>query len=403
MGGYGGYRLVLLCTFPGFFGFATFGNSQDFRKGANLKKNSGAESRFNSGKWLQISRDFVEFRTDSERLSLPAWSIHEGKGNLEIRFRWGKSHPSISSGTRDPREAANVAPGLVAKWIKSKGASHAEHPIAEACEEFLAEQYADKKPDTRAEVDLILRRLAGVFPAISSVREITPKVFRAKAATLRGTAAPGYWTNILVTTRKFFRWCVNREYMAEDPTEGIPAPGKGKGKRRDVWADEYFEEVLEVVGEADREILMLMRWTGIDSGDLFTFNSRNLVKDEDGNLTIRKLREKAKSEEETIIQPASSKVIPFLKARLKSGEWYGAGYASVRSFTASLRKRVQSSMARAGLPIRDLKSLRHTFATYHAERGVPLDVLRPWLGHTRDSRTLDRYYLHRASTARFMD
>ena len=142
----------------------------------------------------------------------------------------------------------------------------------------------------------------------------------------------------------------------------------------------------------------------MDSGDLHTFDpGKHLVKDEAGTLTIRKLREKAKSEEETIVQPVSSRILPYLEARLKSGEGYGAEYASVRSFTASLRKRVQSAMERAGLPRTDLKSLRHTYCTYHAERGVPLDVLRRWLGHSRDSRTLDRYYIHRASTARFMD
>lgn len=364
----------------------------------------GRGLRFNSGKWLQISRNSEAIRTSSEQMKLPAWSIQEGKGNLEIRFRWGTKHPAISAGTRDPKEARDNAPSLIRKWIGSKGAEASAHPIAIACEEFLAEQYADLKPDTRAEVDLILRRLAGVFPALSDIREISPKVFRAKAATLRGEAAPGYWTNILVTVRKFCRWCVERGYMAEDPTAGIPAPGKKKGKRRDVWTDEYFDQVVAVVSPFDAEVLMVMRWSGIDSGDLHTFDpARHLVKDDAGVTTIRKLREKAKSDEEMILQPVSSKILPYLEARRKSMEGYGAGYASVRSFTASLRKRVQAVMKREGLPIRDLKSLRHTFATHHAERGVPLDVLRKWLGHAPDSRTLDRYYLHRASTARFMD
>jgi integrase len=359
--------------------------------------------RFNSGKWLHISRDFVEFRTDSEQMKLPAWTLHEGKGNLEIRFRWAGRHPSISAGTTDRREAANLAPGLVRKWIVSKGAGVA-HPLQAAAAEFLAEQYADRKPDTRDEVDLILRRLAAAFPALPSLAALSPKAFRVGLTRYRGEASAGYWTNILVTTRKFCRWATSRGYMAEDPTEGIPAPGKGRGKRRDVWAEEYFAQVVAVVSPFDAEVLQVMRWTGIDSGDLFGFDpKKHVTRDEAGALTLRKRREKGKTDEETMVQPISSRILPFIEARRKTGEGYGAGYASVRSFTASLRKRVQSAMARAGLPVRDLKSLRHTFATYHAERGVPLDVLRGWMGHARDSRTLDRYYLHRASTARFMD
>lgn len=337
-------------------------------------------------------------------MSLPAWSIHPGKGNLEVRFRWRDKHPSISTGTKDSKEAHDRAPDLVRSWIKARGNSLSEHPLQAAAAEFLAEQYADRKPDTRDEVDLILRRLATAFPALPSLAGLTPKAFRAGLSRYRGEASAGYWTNILVTTRKFCRWAVSRGYMAEDPTEGIPAPGKGRGKRRDVWAEEYFAQVVAVVSPFDAEVLQVMRWTGIDSGDLFGFDpKKHVTRDEAGALTLRKRREKGKTDEETMVQPISSRILPFIEARRKSGEGYGAGYASVRSFTASLRKRVQSAMARAGLPVRDLKSLRHTFATYHAERGVPLDVLRGWMGHARDSRTLDRYYLHRASTARFMD
>lgn len=360
----------------------------------------GELPRFNSGKWLQISRDSEGFRTASEQMALPAWSLHEGKGNLEIRFRFGKRHPAISSGTKDEREARNRAPGMVAKWIKVHGKELTKHPMDDAARAFVAEQYADRKADTRSEVDLILRRLAAAFPAIPSLDQLTPKAFRLGLARYRGPASASYWTNILTTTRKFCRWAVELGYMGEDPTKGIPSGGKGKGKRRDVWSEEYFDQVCAAVNPTDREIIQLMRWSGMDSGDVAGFDpKRHIVKASDGTPTLRKRREKAKGDEETMIQPLSSR-LGFL---LKRTEGYGAGYASIRSFTASLRLRVQSSMKRAGLPTRDLKSLRHTFATYHAERDVPLDVLRGWLGHSPDSRTLDRYYLHRASTARFMD
>lgn len=371
---------------------------------AKLKKDRGDSRRFNSGKWLQISRNFVEFRTSSEQMKLPAWSIHEGRGNLEIRFRFGEKHPAISSGTKSHKEAGDRAPDLVRAWIKSRGTEAVKHPLEAACQEFVSEQYADKKPDTRSEVDLILRRLAREFPGISSVGDISPTVFRKGASRLRGKASAKYWANILVTVRKFSRWSVKRGYMAADPTEGIPLPDKGQfGRREEIWPEDIFEQVIDLISPKDREILLVMRWTGMDSGDLAKFNSRHLVKDENGVLTIKKKREKAKVEDETIIQPISSRVRPFFEARLRSGIWWGEEYASIRSFSASLLLRVKTVMLRHGLQGRDLKSLRHTYCTYHAERGVPVDVLRRWVGHARDSRILERYYVHRASTARFMD
>jgi site-specific recombinase XerC len=369
-----------------------------------LNESPKALSRFNSGKWLQITAENKGIRTGSEQIELPPWSIHEGKGNLEVRFRFGTRHPSISTGTKDEKIAKARAPGLIFKWLASRTKATSEHPLQAAAREFLASQYADTKPDTAAEVDTILRRLAGAFPGLASVSELSPKAFQDGLSRYRGTASAGYWTNIVVTTRKFCRWCVDRGYLAEDPTIGIKAPGKGRGKRRGVWAEAYFAEVCAVVSGFDRECLMVMRWSGLDSGDLHTFDpGKHLVRDEAGVLTIKKLREKAKTDEETVVQPVNSRILPYLEARLKSGEGYGAGYASVRSFTASLRKRVQSAMERHSLPRTDLKSLRHSFCTYHAERGVPLDVLRRWCGHSPDSRTLDRYYIHRASTARFQD
>jgi integrase len=397
--------LHLLAPFPDFSQLAPLDSESKTRKVPKLSETKGGRPGFNSGKWLQIPSDFKGFRTSSEQMKLPAWSIQEGKGNLEIRFRWGKKHKAISSGTKSHREAEASAPALLMAWIRSKGKEAVEHPFQAAAAEFIAEQYADHKGDTRSEVDLVLRRLAGAFPGVSSVGELTPKVFKAGAGKLRGEASPKYWANILSIVRKFFRWCVDNGYMAVDPSEGIPFPKKSTfGRGKEIWAEGYFEKVCEVVSEFDLECLMVMRWSGMDSGDLATFEpKKHLVRDSKGALIIKKRREKAKSEEETVIQPVSSKIEALLLKRLKSGEGYGAGYASVRSFTASLRKRVQSSMERAGLPIRDLKSLRHSFATYHAERDVPLDVLRRWMGHADDSRTLDRYYVHRASTARFMD
>src|SRR3990167_1560392 len=367
---------------------------------ANQQRRPLTHSTPGSGfKILVISKDSEQ----APNIRLPAYSIQEGKGNLEIRFRWAGRQKAISSGTRSRREADSQAPLVLARWVQRKGAGVVSSAVAQAVEQFVNEQYQDRKDSTRDEVSLVLRRLQATYPDLSTLAQLTPERFRHGLGKFRGQAAAGYWTNILVITRKFCRWAVERGAMAADPTKGLPLPGKGRGKRREVWPEADLERLLEALPGRDREILTVMRWTGMDSGDVFRLSGRHFVRDEAGILTLRKRREKAKSDEETMVQPLSSRVRPLIEARLASGEWYGKGYASVRSFTASLLCRVKKVIIRLSLPRRDLKSLRHTYCTHHAERGVPVDVLRGWLGHARNSRTLEAYYLHRPSTARFMD
>jgi integrase len=363
----------------------------------NLRRNPEPQPGSNPGS----GSIFFENMKTSVQLpnNLPAWSIQEGKGNLEIRFRWGGKFRALSSGTRSRRKAQSQAPNLIARWLQAHGQAPSQTAWEKAKEAFRTQEYADCKPTTWEGVETVLRRLQKVFSDLEGPHQLTPKVFLDRLKGYRGKAAPKYWAEILSITRKYCRWAVGRKLMASDVTEEIPYPDKkGFGRREKVWSDEYLAQVLEVLEPEDRGRILIMRWTGIDSGDLFTFDpAKHIVNDEEGNPVLSKLREKAKKETERIVQPLSSKVRNLMDRR------WGEGFASIRSFTSSLRGRVQRAMSATSLPVMDLKSLRHTFATFHAERGVPIDVLSRWMGHAPGSTVLLRYYVHRRSTARYMD
>lgn len=364
--------------------------------------------RFNSGKWLTNSQEIVDLRTSREQIIiLPPFSVHaREQGNCEIKFRIDGEQKSVSAGTRNKRAAEAQAEAILARWLAAHGKTTAAAKTGVQAEiaGFLDAQYTDQKPATRTEAVLVLRRFAEAFP-VTHIQEITPQVFRDGAKKYRGEAAPKYWANILSITGRFARFLVDQGKIAQDFTKGVARPSRHSFGRRDaVWEEDELEAVLAVLNTFDQEVLLVMRWTGMDSSDVFELRRKHLIKDEKGNWIIRKRREKSKTEEETIVQPIGSKVLPILMGRYKrtkapEDRLFGGIYSSARSFTTSLLGRVR----RAAGPTKDLKSLRHTFATYHAERGVPLDVLRPWMGHALDSRVLDRIYVHRKSTARFMD
>lgn len=337
---------------------------------------------------------------------LPDFSVHSrDRGSCVIRFRLDGVHRSIATGIRQKREAEAKAEGILARWLIAHGnATPAKSTALQAeIEAFLEAEYADVKPATKTEAALILRRFADCFP-FPHIQDVTREVFHKAAKRYRGDASSKYWANILSITRRFSKALVSRKAVLEEFTQDVPMPPKASfGRREEVWDDEEFEAVIEKQSEFDREVLMVMRWAGMDSSDVAELGREHIKKDAEGGWIFKKRREKAKTDEETIVQPISSKILGLILARYKAAKpgekLFGSIYATPRSFTTSLLGRVR----RAAGPTKDLKSLRHTYATYHAERGVPLDVLRVWMGHARDSRVLDRIYLHRKSTSRFMD
>lgn len=374
---------------------------------ANRGGGAKPDARFNSGKWLQNSADSVAMGTMREQiLLLPERSVHaKDRGTCVIRFRLNGVQHSIATGIKQKREAEAKADGILARWlIAHNEATPAKQTALQAeIEAFIESEFADVKKATKTEAVLIMRRFAEFFP-FQHAQEVSREVFRKAAKKYRGEASSKYWANILSMTRRFSKSLVGQKRILEDFTMDVPMPPKASfGRREEVWGDAELEKVLGKLEAFDREVLMVMRWTGLDSSDVAELGRKNILKDSEGNWIIKKKREKAKTEEETVVQPISSKVLDILLSRQKAARvddrLFGNNYATPRSFTTSLLGRVR----RAAGPTKDLKSLRHTYATYHAERGVPLDVLRIWLGHAKDSRVLDRIYLHRASTARFMD
>ena len=338
---------------------------------------------------------------------LPEYSVHSReRGSCVIRFRLDGMQMSVATGIKAKREAVAKADGILARWLIAHGESTPAKPssLQGEIDAFLAAEYADVKPATKVEAELVLRRFASAFP-FPFVQDVTRDVFRQAAARFRGDASAKYWMNILCTTRRFSKSLVSQGKILQEFTQDVPMPPKSSfGRREETWDEEEFDGVLVKQTRFDTEVLLVMRWTGMDSSDVAELRKKHILKDSEGNWIIKKKREKAKTDEETVVQPISSKVRAILldrakAVRLPEERLFGNTYASPRSFTTSLLGRVR----RAAGSTKDLKSLRHTYATYHAERGVPLDVLRVWLGHAKDSRVLDRIYLHRASTARFMN
>lgn len=340
-----------------------------------------------------------------------SWSVQLREGRAWVAmFRWKGKQVAVTTLEHNESKARARAPEVIARWFKKNGEKvplSREATLTSAAAEFLEARYLSRKASTAREARVVLERLAGVMP--EGWARLTRKTAKPYWSRLKGKASPKYWKNILTITRKFWRWAVEEGIATEDATEGLEGPRSiDFGIRKDVWTDEEVEAVVGFLKGKEAWAVQIIRWTGLDPADLWNLRKRHFVKDKSGAWKIVKVREKAKSEKEIIDQPISSRVRDLLmglhaKAKGPDSQVFPSSYKSAQVFTVLLRRHVLRAQAALGIRPLAVKSLRHTFATFHAERDVPIDVLRRWMGHTDDSRVLDRVYLHRGSTARYMD
>ncbi len=354
------------------------------------------------------------------------WSIvPRPVGSAQIRFRLLNQQVSISTGHQSP-DALTLEEQreIIARWAAAKGVRIVAPTVPLAfdveLERFLTLKYEDSADSTVGEARRLLEQFKAAL-GIESVPEITKKLCENRKAAMREGRAPKYWKNFLTAAKKFVRWQMAEGHLLSDPLVNFKNPSrKTFGRRTSVWSQERYDATLAEVETIDKEILPVIRWTGMDSADFFQLAKPHIlqVTDADGRpfWKLYKLRSKAKSEEETIDQPLSPKIEAIILARWRAQPdpegklWPMPQYKDSDSFADAVLRRVKAAQKRAGhSPTMDIKSLRHTFATYHARRyvegrgGPPMEELRRWMGHAKDSRVLEKLYVHAKASGRFMD
>lgn len=354
------------------------------------------------------------------------WSVAaRSEGTAQIRFRLEGRQISISTGKRDPDALSKKEQGeIIARWVEAHGkrlpTPGAVVTLEGEIERFLRLQYEGQAPNTVREARRLLEQFR-VGLGVDRVSEVTKALCEAKKAELQAGRSPKYWKNFLTAARKFCRWQVAEGNLSSDPLTNFKNPSRRKfGRRSAVWSEERLEATLAELGPLDRDLLLVLRWTGMDSSDLFQLSKAHIVQARGPNgVTFWKLykqRAKAKSEEEVMDQPVSSRILPIILARWEAQEdplgrlWPMPEYKDGENFGTVFLRRVKAAQARAGqVPPMDIKSLRGTWATYHARRyvegrgGPPMEELRRWGGWARDSRVLERLYIHAKSSGQYMD
>jgi site-specific recombinase XerD len=192
--------------------------------------------------------------------------------------------------------------------------------------------------------------------------------------------------------REYFRFLEGLGVILKSPTTGIDTPKREKHTRQYLRADEYTK-MLSLAGSNPRDyaILQVFLQTGIRVSELANLT----IEDVDFIKPAITVRGKGDVEREVELEKRGVQALRnYLGVRPESmSDAIFLNYKGEPISERGIRKLVVKYRKDAGITKRvSCHTLRHTFATYKAEKGVSPFQLQQWLGHANLNTT--QIYVH---------
>src|ERR687884_172690 len=196
----------------------------------------------------------------------------------------------------------------------------------------------------------------------------------------------------LSALREFFRFLEGIGEITKSPTAGVETPKREKNTRQFLRADEYTK-MLSLAGAHPRDyaVLQVFLQTGIRVSELAHLR----IEDIDFIKPAITVRGKGNQEREISLEKKGIHALKsYLAVRPQSlSTRVFLNYQGEPISERGIRKLVVKYRKEAGITKKaSCHTLRHTFATYKAERGVSAYQLQQWLGHANLNTT--QIYVH---------
>jgi len=192
--------------------------------------------------------------------------------------------------------------------------------------------------------------------------------------------------------REYFRFLEGLGFITKSPTTGIETPKREKNGRQVLRSDEYTK-MLSLAGANPRDyaILQVFLQTGIRVSELAHLR----IEDIDFIKPAITVRGKGSVEREIALEKKGIHALKsYLAVRPESfSTRVFLNYQGEPISERGIRKLVVKYRKEAGITKKaSCHTLRHTFATYKAEKGVSPFQLQQWLGHANLNTT--QIYVH---------
>ena len=207
----------------------------------------------------------------------------------------------------------------------------------------------------------------------------------------------------LSAIREYFRFLEGLGLITKSPTVGVETPKRERNTRQFLRSDEYTK-MLSLAGANPRDyaILQVFLQTGIRVSELAHLrrNDIDLLKP---SLTVAG---KGKVAREIALEKKGMQALKsYLSVRPDSlSERLFLNYKGEPISERGIRKLVVKYTKAAGITKKaSCHTLRHTFATYKAEKGVSPFQLQQWLGHANLNTTQIYVHLGKQNAKKLME
>ena len=203
--------------------------------------------------------------------------------------------------------------------------------------------------------------------------------------------------------REYFRFLEGVGFIAKSPTTGIETPKREKNTRQFLRSDEYTK-MLSLAGANPRDyaVLQVFLQTGIRVSELANLR----IEDIDFIKPAITVRGKGSVEREIALEKKGIHALKsYLAIRPESiSTRIFLNYKGEPISERGIRKLVVKYRKEAGITKKaSCHTLRHTFATYKAEKGVSPFQLQQWLGHANLNTTQIYVHLGKQNAKKIME
>jgi integrase/recombinase XerC len=201
----------------------------------------------------------------------------------------------------------------------------------------------------------------------------------------------------LATLRSFYKFCLRRGYVTNNPLSSIRTPKQEKRLPKYLELDQIIKllqspDDTTLLGSRDRAMLEVMFSTGVRVSELVALNL------EDIDFVGESIRVRGKGKKERI-SPMSPSALNALRnyIEIRNRDPRAARFDQEKLFinkhgqslsTRSVRRKLDKYLMQAGLdPSVSPHTLRHSFATHMLNNGADLRSVQELLGHQSISTT----------------
>lgn len=324
----------------------------------------------------------------------PYLNYVKDRGRWYIQWSEAGRTRQLSTGTGDSSEAQGALARFIQERERSARASGPRDPGSFPIADALT-LYGDEHAPQATDPARIGYAIAGLIPFWGGrmVGDITRETCRAYGRE-RGKA-PGTIRRELATLRAAINYAKDEGRLTYAPTVHLPPKPDGKDRwlrrseaagllnaaRNGHASTRPYLPLFILIGlytGARKGAILSLRWPQVDlAAERINFNPPGRVRTSKGRAYI----------------PIPKRLLTFLRLARRRGSDLGFVINRDGERLDNTKRAFNSACADAGLQDVTPHTLRHTCGTWMAQRGVPLDKIGGWLGHS-DARTTQLYAHH---------